>query len=578
MCDAGYAEVEYNGEAVCVPRGECSRYLKIAVPLRPGEHGNIGGGLSSGRVTSVFTGGTLGTGSQGAAVIHQGLVITGGVSVPSTGNGSTMVMAPTGAPQRIPPTAITTGVSSIPAIGIGTVATVATGIGARPPGFTLTGGSLSLTSSGVGASPGTIGVTGSPSAVGAPVTNVSGTVGIVATGAGGSLQGVPPISVNGGNTVRAVTTPAGRGTPQLGFPGGPQSATGGDAAAHRTGSGGGMPGPAVTVPVQSISGSGPEGVVQIPSSGVGTNAPIITNMNVAYGRAPYGDGSITGGTYNGATATGNTLVHGEDRSTGGISGSHSAHPGTINVSRPSFSTGTGTPTWRGTPGISVDRSGHAGAAGPAPKMENPGTVIETGSSGNILFSTSGINGGTVTFTENGESRRQSVSPALAGTAAQSSFTLPSTGGVPVGGSASAPSSGATVLGSPGMFIHDSGASQLPRATATTIAGGSSSGLSAGGLSVQGAGSTFTNTLGRPGFGIARSNSARTAVVAPTLSVSGPKPHTVGIEGSGTFIGGATLTSSGSIITSSTGIAGSGGVGNFSPAVSRVELDQGTPAI
>ncbi|KAH6923819.1 hypothetical protein HPB50_007539 [Hyalomma asiaticum] len=56
VCDSGYAEVEHNGEALCVPQGECSRYLKITVPLRPGEHGNIGGGLSSGRVTGAITG------------------------------------------------------------------------------------------------------------------------------------------------------------------------------------------------------------------------------------------------------------------------------------------------------------------------------------------------------------------------------------------------------------------------------------------------------------------------------------------------------------------------------------------
>ncbi|KAH7933827.1 hypothetical protein HPB49_017679 [Dermacentor silvarum] len=41
VCDQGYAEVEQNGETMCVPQGECYRYLGLAASLTPGGHANM---------------------------------------------------------------------------------------------------------------------------------------------------------------------------------------------------------------------------------------------------------------------------------------------------------------------------------------------------------------------------------------------------------------------------------------------------------------------------------------------------------------------------------------------------------
>ncbi|KAL1467518.1 hypothetical protein MTO96_042117 [Rhipicephalus appendiculatus] len=47
VCDPGYAEVEHNGETICVPQGECSRYIVAMPPLPVGRPGLVGGGFSS---------------------------------------------------------------------------------------------------------------------------------------------------------------------------------------------------------------------------------------------------------------------------------------------------------------------------------------------------------------------------------------------------------------------------------------------------------------------------------------------------------------------------------------------------
>ncbi|KAL1446545.1 hypothetical protein MTO96_044556, partial [Rhipicephalus appendiculatus] len=47
VCDPGYAEVEQNGETICVPQGECSRYIVAMPALAVGRPGLVGGGFSS---------------------------------------------------------------------------------------------------------------------------------------------------------------------------------------------------------------------------------------------------------------------------------------------------------------------------------------------------------------------------------------------------------------------------------------------------------------------------------------------------------------------------------------------------
>uniref|UniRef100_L7LRC0 Putative tritil protein n=1 Tax=Rhipicephalus pulchellus TaxID=72859 RepID=L7LRC0_RHIPC len=47
VCDPGYAEVEHNGDTICVPLGECSRYIAVRTPIPAGRPGLVGGGFSS---------------------------------------------------------------------------------------------------------------------------------------------------------------------------------------------------------------------------------------------------------------------------------------------------------------------------------------------------------------------------------------------------------------------------------------------------------------------------------------------------------------------------------------------------
>uniref|UniRef100_L7LQ98 Putative bitil peptide n=1 Tax=Rhipicephalus pulchellus TaxID=72859 RepID=L7LQ98_RHIPC len=56
VCNEGYAEVEHNGETICVPQDQCSRYLQLAAPVTPGGNGSLGGGVMPGG--SVFVPGT----------------------------------------------------------------------------------------------------------------------------------------------------------------------------------------------------------------------------------------------------------------------------------------------------------------------------------------------------------------------------------------------------------------------------------------------------------------------------------------------------------------------------------------
>uniref|UniRef100_A0A131YZQ9 TIL domain containing protein n=1 Tax=Rhipicephalus appendiculatus TaxID=34631 RepID=A0A131YZQ9_RHIAP len=77
VCDPGYAEVEHNGETICVPQGECSRYIVAMPPLPVGRPGLIGGGFSSVGAAGGST--TTGTGvtSTGKFGTLQGRFSTG---------------------------------------------------------------------------------------------------------------------------------------------------------------------------------------------------------------------------------------------------------------------------------------------------------------------------------------------------------------------------------------------------------------------------------------------------------------------------------------------------------------------
>ncbi|XP_037524484.1 zonadhesin-like [Rhipicephalus sanguineus] len=83
VCDQGYAEVEHNGNTICVPRGECYRYTVGATSLHPGGHGLVGGRITSAGMTGGITARTVGTVSSGSGIIR-----------PGTGSGMTVSMSP----------------------------------------------------------------------------------------------------------------------------------------------------------------------------------------------------------------------------------------------------------------------------------------------------------------------------------------------------------------------------------------------------------------------------------------------------------------------------------------------------
>ncbi|XP_037272289.1 uncharacterized protein LOC119164244 [Rhipicephalus microplus] len=104
VCDPGYAEVEHNGDTICVPLGDCSRYIAVRVPPLPaGRPGHLGGGFSSVGVTGGTTGRigstTTGTSTGGLNTLKHGLT-TGSWSSPTiTGNTVNSVIRPSTALQ-----------------------------------------------------------------------------------------------------------------------------------------------------------------------------------------------------------------------------------------------------------------------------------------------------------------------------------------------------------------------------------------------------------------------------------------------------------------------------------------------
>uniref|UniRef100_A0A131YND1 TIL domain containing protein n=1 Tax=Rhipicephalus appendiculatus TaxID=34631 RepID=A0A131YND1_RHIAP len=196
VCNQGYAEVEHNGETICVPQEQCSRYLQVAPPMAPGGHGNLSSGGSvfvPGMPTTpvspgVVTGGAAGTLVPGSVSINGNL--GGGVS----SGGS--VFAPGAVPVH--PGAISGGTAGTPASG-------SVGISGNLGGGVNSGGSASVpgmpsipvrpgvvTSGAAGPSlPGSVGTGGSPHI---PSVPAGGTGSVVTIVGGGNQPGSIGIS------------------------------------------------------------------------------------------------------------------------------------------------------------------------------------------------------------------------------------------------------------------------------------------------------------------------------------------------------------------------------------------------
>uniref|UniRef100_A0A224YR22 TIL domain containing protein n=1 Tax=Rhipicephalus zambeziensis TaxID=60191 RepID=A0A224YR22_9ACAR len=187
VCNQGYAEVEHNGETICVPQEQCSRYLQVAPPMTPGGNGNI---ISGGTVfvpgmpttpvnPGVVTGGAAGTLVPGSVGINGNL--GGGVS----SGGS--VFAPGAVPVH--PGAVSGGTA-------GTAAPGSVGISGNLGGGVNSGGSASVpgmpsipvrpgvvTSGAAGPSlPGSVGTGGSPHIPSVPAGGTGSVVTIVGGG------------------------------------------------------------------------------------------------------------------------------------------------------------------------------------------------------------------------------------------------------------------------------------------------------------------------------------------------------------------------------------------------------------
>ncbi|XP_037272288.2 uncharacterized protein LOC119164242 [Rhipicephalus microplus] len=111
VCNQGYAEVEHNGETICVPQGQCSQYVQLAPPMTPGGHGNMTSG------GAVFVPGTP-TMPVNSGVITGG---SGGIPVPGSvginGNVGSGVFVPAAPSTPVIPGVVTGGASGPPLPG-----------------------------------------------------------------------------------------------------------------------------------------------------------------------------------------------------------------------------------------------------------------------------------------------------------------------------------------------------------------------------------------------------------------------------------------------------------------------------
>uniref|UniRef100_A0A131YPW3 TIL domain containing protein n=1 Tax=Rhipicephalus appendiculatus TaxID=34631 RepID=A0A131YPW3_RHIAP len=201
VCNQGYAEVEYNGETICVPQEQCSRYLQVAPTIAPSGNGNLSSGGSvfvPGTPTipvnpGIITGGAAGTPVPGSLGINGNLgggvssggsllvpgtipaqpgVVSGGAAgtpVPGSvgingnlggevGSGGS-VLVPVTPSIPVPPGVVTGGATG-PSLS-GTV-----GIGGSPHISSVPAGGSVVPPAGGGNQPGSFGTSGVPGAVG----------------------------------------------------------------------------------------------------------------------------------------------------------------------------------------------------------------------------------------------------------------------------------------------------------------------------------------------------------------------------------------------------------------------------
>uniref|UniRef100_L7LQZ0 Putative bitil peptide n=1 Tax=Rhipicephalus pulchellus TaxID=72859 RepID=L7LQZ0_RHIPC len=260
VCNQGYAEVEHNGETICVPQEQCSRYIQVAPPMTPGGHGNISSGGSvfvPGTPTipvnpGVVTGGTAGTrvtGSVGISGSLGGGVSSGG-SVPST--------------IPVHPGAVSGGAAGTPVPG-------SIGINGNLGGGVSPGGSAPGT---MPAHPGVL----SGGAAGRPIPGSAGINGNLGGGvsSGGSVPGTIPVypgAVSGGSAGTPVPGSIGINGNQggAGSSGGPVFVPGTIPGHPGVGTGGAV-GPS---PPRSVGSGGSSHMQSVPAGGTGSIVTIV---------------------------------------------------------------------------------------------------------------------------------------------------------------------------------------------------------------------------------------------------------------------------------------------------------------
>nr|XP_054917075.1 WAG22 antigen-like [Dermacentor andersoni] len=514
VCDQGYAEVEHSGETICVPRGECYRYLGLAAPLTPGGPGNIGGGISSGG-TAVLPGGVVGGAVGTSSTAAGGLTTesTGIVGLPSIsggGVGGTVGTTATGAGGHIPGSVGTVGVPSISGGGVGgTVGTISTGAGAFAPGSGGTGGVPFISGGTVGGAVGTVSTgvggihPGSVGSVGVPLipgSVVGGTMGAVSTGVGvnrpGSVgtEGAPTTGTYGFGATSSAIYSEGIG-PDDSMESG-ESRVGGGAIGSSTIH------PGIEGPEAAGVSVGEEGTAPHGTSGVGGGLIAGgTTPSVIGGPGRLGVEVVTG-TFgqNGASVFPHPASPGINTAVPSLSGSAGSQPNVVSIGSaltpphvvtgggivssgiPTTSTHTVNPVQPGTTvtGINSQGAGVSGAGGLAPVVSGPS--IPAAPITNVIGATPGFAAtgalGTPSLVTSSSGR---VGPGLA--TALTPVTVPAISGGSIGG-ISATGSDLSTTGMPGPLPAGTFVTGTSSSLATGV-GSSVVGVPSGGSGIGG---------------------------------------------------------------------------------------------
>ncbi|XP_075531920.1 uncharacterized protein LOC142564683 isoform X2 [Dermacentor variabilis] len=520
VCDQGYAEVEHNGETICVPQGECSRYLGLAVPLTPSGAGNIGGGISSGGTAVLpggVVGGAVGTASTAAGGLTTGSVGTVGVpSISGGGAGGTVGTTATGAGGHLPGSVVIVGVPSISGGRVGgTVGTISTGAGRFSPGSVATGGVPSISGGTVG---GTLGT----------VSTGVGLIHPVSVGSGG----VPLIPGNViGGTMGAVSTGAGVNRPgSVDTDGAPTTGTYGFGA---------------TSSAIYSEGIGPDDSMESGESRVGGGAigsstihPGIEGTGAAgvsvgeEGTAPHVTSGVGGGLIAGSTTP--SVIGGRGRlgvaavtGTYGQNGGEFPHPASpaINTAVPSLSGSAGSAPNVGSAGSVLTPSHGVTGVG----ILSSGIATTSTHTGNPVLPTTTVTG--VSAQGAGVSGAGGLAPVVSGPSIPFAPITNAIGATP--GFAST-----GTLGTPSLGISSSGRVGTGLATTlTSVAVPAISGGATGGMSATGSGLPATGAPG-PLF-------AGTSVTGTSSSAAAGVGSSVGVPSRGTEIGGTVVGSGGS---------------------------------